>query len=96
MRSQHSGGGEAAAQIGYYRWPTISGDEIFFVCEDDVYAAKIAASSDAPSKPRRVTQAQGACIRPAVSPDGSRVAFSCVEDGYVEIYVVDACGGAMK
>ena len=48
MRSQHSGGGEAAAQIGYYRWPTISGDEIFFVCEDDVYAAKIAASSDAP------------------------------------------------
>ena len=60
MRSQHSGGGEAAAQIGYYRWPTISGDEIFFVCEDDVYAAKIAASSDAPSKPRRVTQAQGA------------------------------------
>ena len=64
MRSQHSGGGEAAAQIGYYRWPTISGDEIFFVCEDDVYAAKIAASSDAPSKPRRVTQAQGACIAP--------------------------------
>ena len=63
MRSQHSGGGEAAAQIGYYRWPTISGDEIFFVCEDDVYAAKIAASSDAPSKPSRGTggTAEGLC-----------------------------------
>lgn len=76
---------------GYYRWPVVRGKEVFFVCEDDVYAVSVEGGI-----PRRLTQAPGACQRPVVSHDGSLVAFSCAEDGYVEVYVVDARGGAMK
>lgn len=86
----------STSEIGYYRWPAIKGNEVYFVCEDDVYAARLDGSEGRSATARRLTQAHGACQRPVVSPDGSKVAFSCVEDGYVEIYVVDSDGGPMK
>lgn len=95
------GDAHAASQEGYYRFPVIRGNELFFVCEDDVYATTISGldkreSGAETTPPRRLTQAHGAVQRLVVSPDGSRVAFACAEDGYTEIYVVDARGGPMK
>lgn len=87
---------QASSEVGYYRWPAIKGEEVFFVCEDDVYAARVDGTGSTRVAPRRLTQAHGACQRPVVSPDGTKVAFSCVEDGYVEVYVVDADGGPMR
>lgn len=77
---------------GYYRWPVVRGTDVFFVCEDDIYAV----STSVNGAPRRLTQAHGACERPVASAAGDKVAFTCIEDGYVELYVVDANGGPMK
>ena len=77
---------------GYYRWPVVRGTDVFFVCEDDIYAV----STSGNGAPRRLTQAHGACERPVASAAGDKVAFTCIEDGYVELYVVDANGGPMK
>ena len=50
---------------GYFRWPTLHGDTLAFVCEDDLYA--VSASGGVP---RRLTDAPGLVRRPRVSPDG--------------------------
>ena len=65
---------------GYFRWPTLHGDTLAFVCEDDLYA--VSASGGVP---RRLTDAPGLVRRPRVSPDGASVAFAVAEDACEEI-----------
>ena len=73
---------------GYFRWPTLHGDTLAFVCEDDLYA--VSASGGVP---RRLTDAPGLVRRPRVSPDGASVAFAVAEDACEEIYACDVRGG---
>ena len=73
---------------GYYRHPTIAGDRIVFVCEDDLWA--VDADGGAAS---RLTASFGSCSFPRLSPDGRWLAFVSNDEGNPEVYVMPAGGG---
>ncbi|MBI5368119.1 MAG: PDZ domain-containing protein [Planctomycetes bacterium] len=76
-----------AATPGYYRQPTIAGDTILFVCEDDLWSVPAAGGTA-----RRLTVNPGSATFPALAPDGARVAFVGRDDGPAEVYVMEAEG----
>ena len=76
---------------GYYRFPAISGDLVYFTSEDDLWSV--------PSRggiARRLTSGLGSSSHPALSPDGRWLAFSCSEEGVSEVYVMPAAGGCPR
>ncbi len=68
-------------QSGYYRFPTINGNQVVFVCEDDLWS--IPASGGVPV---RLTANLGEVSRPFLSPDGTNLAFIGREEGHMEVY----------
>jgi tricorn protease len=75
-------------QSGYYRFPTISGDSVVFVCEDDLWSVPADGGVA-----RRLTSGQAESSRPALSLDGQFLAFTGREEGQPEIYLMAATGG---
>ncbi len=73
---------------GYYRHPTIAGDRVIFVVEDDLWTVPRAGGTA-----RRLTANPGVCTFPVLAPDGRAVAFTGRDDGPAEVYVMDAEGG---
>ncbi len=73
---------------GYYRYPTIAGDRVVFVCEDDLWS--VAATGGAAV---RLTASFGTCSSPRLSPDGAWIAFVSTDEGNPEVYVMPAGGG---
>lgn len=73
---------------GYYRWPTICGDDVVFGAEDDLWRITVAGGVA-----RRLTANLGAISHPFFSPDGSTLAFSSREEGPLEVYTMDSQGG---
>ena len=77
---------------GYYRMPTVFGDKIVFVSEDDLWEVNIKGGSA-----RRLTTTNGSILYPFFSPDGKWIAFSAAEEGSAyEVYVMPAEGGPIK
>lgn len=76
---------------GYYRYPTLSGDRVAFVCEDDVWTAPLAGGTAA-----RLTVTPGICSTPRFSPDGTQLAFVATDEGNPEVYVMPAAGGTPR
>ena len=76
---------------GYYRFPTIYKDRVFFVCEDDLWEV---SAKGGPA--RRLTANLGRVTQPAASPDGKWLAFVGREDGESEVYVMPLDGGPAK
>ncbi|MCC6144666.1 MAG: PDZ domain-containing protein [Candidatus Hydrogenedentes bacterium] len=76
---------------GYYQTPTISGDTIVFVAEDDLWEVSVEGGLA-----RRLTTSVGAVGTPRFSPDGSRIAFTGREEGAWEVYVMSARGSVEK
>jgi len=74
--------------MGYFRFPTISGDQIVFTSEDDLWT--VSASG---GRARRLTTGLGTASHARFSPDGAMVAFTANEEGDREVHVVDADGG---
>jgi tricorn protease len=77
-----------SADLGYYRHPTIHGDAIVFVSEDDLWAAPSSGGVA-----RRLTANPGTISFPVFSPDGSKIAFTSRDEGHPEAWVMDADGG---
>jgi tricorn protease len=76
---------------GYYRYPTVHGDSIVFVCEDDLWL--VGADGGIA---RRLTANPGIVTFPFFSPDGDGIAFTGREDGPPEVYIMDAEGGTPR
>lgn len=74
---------------GYYRYPTICGDTLVFVCEDDLWSAPASGGNA-----KRLTVSFGTCVTPRLSPDGAWIAFVSTDEGNPEVYVMPSAGGA--
>jgi tricorn protease len=57
-------------QSGYYRFPTIYGDRVVFVCEDDLWSVAVTGGTAI-----RLTSNLGEVSHPFLSPDGTQLAF---------------------
>ncbi|MBC8042998.1 MAG: PD40 domain-containing protein, partial [Rhizobacter sp.] len=79
------------ATHGYYRYPTLCKDSLIFTCEDDLWHVPVSGGTA-----RRITSGLAECAFPALSPDGSLVAFTGREDGQPEVYVMPTEGGHPK
>jgi tricorn protease len=77
-----------AAEYGYYRYPTISGNQVVFVCEGDLWRV----STDGGPAVRLTSQAVLKYM-PHFSPDGKWIAFSGNYDSNSNVYVIPADGG---
>ncbi len=80
----------AAAQ-GYLRQPTIRGDRIVFVCDDDLWTVDAAGGLA-----RRLTAGLGEPGTPALSPDGRWLAYTSRDEQHPEVYVMSADGGPAR
>ncbi|MDY6940770.1 MAG: PDZ domain-containing protein [Cyanobacteriota bacterium] len=78
-------------QLGYYREPTIGGNQVVFVCEDDLWSVPVEGGI-----PRRLSANLGAVSRPFLSPDGTKLAFIGHEEGNMEVYCMSAEGGTAE
>ena len=76
---------------GYYRFPTINGDKVAFISENDLWIISLKDSS-----PKRLTANMGYVRHPYFSPDGKFIAFVAQEDGESEIYIISSNGGQAK
>ena len=76
---------------GYLRFPAIGADTVLFVCEDDLWGAPAAGGLA-----RRLTADLAGIGRPALSPDGTRAAFTSQAEGAPEVYSMPAEGGPAR
>ncbi|HBB34402.1 MAG TPA: peptidase [Cyanobacteria bacterium UBA8803] len=78
-------------QSGYYRFPTIAGNRVVFVCEDDLWSVPALGGVAV-----RLTANLGEASHPFLSPDGNLLAFMGREEGNREVYCMPAEGGVAK
>jgi tricorn protease len=79
------------SEVGYYRHPTIHGDSIVFVCEEDLWSVSIRGGTA-----HRLTANPGTISFPSFSPDGTKIAFTGKDDGPLDVYVIDRDGGSTR
>ena len=77
---------------GYYREPSIHGNSIVFVSDDDLWLANIGEASNA----ARLTSSVGRVSSPRFSPDGKYIAYAGTEEGNMEVYIIASDGGVPK
>ncbi|MGB9004988.1 MAG: S41 family peptidase [Candidatus Aminicenantales bacterium] len=80
--------GFSAGRNGYYRFPAIHGDTVVFTSEGDLWSVDIKGGMAV-----RLTTHAGLETNPAISPDGTTVAFSAQYEGPTEVYAMPLAGG---
>ena len=73
---------------GYYQYPTISGETIFFSAEGDIWKVPVSGG-----QAQRITTHPGEETYPRISPDGKTLAFSATYEGPTEVYTMPVTGG---
>lgn len=76
---------------GYYRHPTVFGNRVVFVSEDDLWDVPLTGGPA-----RRLTSSAGTALSPHFSPDGKQIAFTSTEEGAPEVFVMPANGGPAR
>ena len=71
---------------GYYQRPTISGNKIVFVYEDDLWLKNL---DDNDKNATRLTSNPGRASDPQLSPNGKFLAYTSLDEGHPEVYVTD-------
>lgn len=71
---------------GYYQRPTICGDHLVFLFEDDLWLKDLSSRSPLAV---RLTSNPGRASDPHLSPDGRFLAYTSLDEGHPEIYVTE-------
>lgn len=80
-----------SADTAYLRFPSIRGDRVAFVAEDDVWLG-----STEGGRAWRLTADAVPVAHARLSPDGATVAYTSTRDGAPEVHVVPVDGGAAR
>ena len=75
-------------QKGYYRSPSISGNEVVFTAEGDLWKFDLTSK-----KTQRLTTDHGMELQSAISRDGKYIAFIGEYEGPSEVYIIPSEGG---
>ena len=78
-------------RLGYYRFPAIWHDTIVFTAEGDLWRVSVTGGVA-----QRLTTHPALESDPAISPDGSVVAFDASYEGPREVYTVSLQGGVAE
>lgn len=70
--------------LGYYQRPTLCGDKLVFIYEDDLWLRDLGSKSKLAC---RLTSNPGRVNDPHLSPDGQYIAYTSLDEGHAEIYV---------
>jgi tricorn protease len=76
---------------GYLRHPTISGDAVVFVCDDDLWRVDAGGGIA-----HRLTAGLGEPSLPALSSDGQWIAYVSRDEQHPEVYLMRAAGGSAR
>ena len=79
------------AERAYLRFPSVRGDQVALVAEDDVWLAPADGG-----RAWRLTADSTPVAGTRLSPDGATVAFTSVRDGAPEVHVVPTAGGPSR
>lgn len=75
----------------YLRQPTVAGERLAFVTEDDIWGAPLGGGPA-----RRLTAGLGAASDPVLSPEGRWLAFTGRDEHHAEAWVMASSGGEAR
>lgn len=90
-QAQSQGQPQTQAISGFYRFPTLHQNQIWFTAEGDLWRA-----SSTGGQAERITTHAGYETHPAVSPDGRWLAFVGAYEGAPDVHVMPTTGGPPK